>query len=404
MEAPGPETTKKMRRSNMRWKIGCCCLFLLFLVLCALTSLFVWQGGYLKRYVCKVSLPDSNLYNTFNCANTGQVIKDENEQFPTTELDPSKKDLQISSEEAIVTKVVEDAGPSVVGIGIDSSGSITGNGADGIIGSGFIISPKGLIVTNSHVVSDESENYFVSLKDETAPITVTKIYRDPINDIAILKIDRTDLPALPLGDSDKLKVGQLVVAIGNPLGKFAGTVTSGIISGLNRDVQISLGFFSNEVQNYVDVIQTDAAINPGNSGGPLLNSSGEVIGINFATVQGADNLSFALPINRIKNRISELNEFGKFRIPFLGVEYRSMVVFMKGQSTVGAQVVNVISGSPAETAGILPGDIIVEFNGKDLNETPLATLIQQSKIGDPVKVVVVRNKQTVELTATIGEK
>jgi S1-C subfamily serine protease len=305
----------------------------------------------------------------------------------------------VTPEEKVIENVFAKTANGVVGIGLKGNDF----NDDSIIGTGFVVTANGLILTNRHVVEEQAE-YFVNLSGSDEVIPVTKIFRDPVNDLALIQIDRTGLTALALGDSSQLKIGQTVIAIGNPLGSFSGTVTSGIISGLNREVTVGEGFFGSAGETYDDVIQTDAAINPGNSGGPLLNADGEVIGINFATISGADNLSFALPINRAKSRIDELNKFGKFRIPFIGVEYRMRLVFIDGNSTVGAQVNKVIPDSPASRAGILSGDVIVEFNGQDLTEKSLFALIQGTEIGQDVSLTIVRGGETHNLTVKIGER
>jgi S1-C subfamily serine protease len=248
-------------------------------------------------------------------------------------------------------------------------------------------------------------------KDGTSSVNIDKqnIFRDPVNDIALIKIDPIKLPSnlspIPLGDSDNIKLGQTVIAIGNPLGKYTGTVTKGIISGLNREVAITQGFFSSQSETYDDVIQTDAAINPGNSGGPLINSIGEVIGINFATIEGASNLSFALPINRIKQRVTELDKNGKFSIPYMGIEYRSrLIIDSNGESIVGAEITNIITNSPAQKSEFKKGDIIIKFDGKDLNSKTLQSLIQTSTIGSNIDVVIIRDKIKQTIVVTIEER
>jgi serine protease Do len=207
-----------------------------------------------------------------------------------------------------------------------------------------------------------------------------------------------------LGDSSNLTVGQTVIAIGNPLGDLTGTVTSGIISGLNREVEVGANFFNTDVEAFEDVIQTDAAINPGNSGGPLINTNGEVIGVNFATIQGADNLSFAIPIDRVKLRIDELNQFGDFRIPFMGIEYRRRVVFIDDEALIGALVTSVFTSSPADKAGVEIGDVIVQYDDKTLEEESLFSLIQKSEIGEAVKIIVIRDGEQVSLDVVIGQQ
>lgn len=393
--ASTPEPKGKQGKSNkLRMRLGCALVVLVVLLSCVVLVALLWLGGYVQKFSCQTVVQGSTIWNSLNCGQNSN-----NAQFKYYQSDSSATTTPSSSDD-LVTKVFDKASPSVVGIGIKGDAT----NPDSIIGTGFIITENGLILTNRHVVADETQTYFVNLKDSTEAIAVTQIYRDPVNDIAIVKIDKTNLPFLPLGDSDNLKQGQTAIAIGNPLGKYSGTVTSGIISGLKREVQVSQGFFNGSVNTYENVIQTDAAINPGNSGGPLLNSAGEVVGINFATVQGAENLSFAVPINEAKSRIEELNQYGKFRIPFVGVQYRLTFTFVNGQDTVGAQVISVVKGSPAEQGGLQAGDIITDFNGTSVQDKDLSNLIQTSKIGDQVTLGVLRAGKSYQIKITIGEQ
>ncbi len=395
-----PNAKSSDRKAKRKYMLGCISTFLAVLFLCCSAISFVWLAGYGKKWTCGVVESDSYIARKVKCQ--AQVKQEGSGEYKYNVLD-NNGDVQVTDLEKVVTQVVEDSSSSVVGIGI--AGDMYSE--DQIIGTGFIVSENGLIVTNQHVVSaaQDDQDLFVVLKDSDQAIAVERIYRDQINDIAIIKIDKSDLPALPLGDSDNLRVGQTVIAIGNSLGELKGTVTQGIISGLNREVEVgNNGFFNSSLETFEDVIQTDAAVNPGNSGGPLLNSRGEVIGVNFATIQGADNLSFALPINRVKLRIDELNEYGDFRIPFLGVEYRQRLVFIDNQRIIGAQIVGVLEGSPAEAGGVEEGDIIVQFNGKDLEQDSLFNLIQESEIGQEVEVVVIRNREQMTLNVEIGQR
>lgn len=175
-------------------------------------------------------------------------------------------------------------------------------------GTGFIITSDGYIVTNKHVVADEEAEYTVMMNDESK-YDAEVVARDPTTDFAVLKIEGKDFPTIELGDSDELKVGQTVIAIGNALGEFRNTVSVGVISGLSRSITASSFGFGSE--NLVGVIQTDASINHGNSGGPLLNLAGQVIGINTAIAQDAQNIGFAIPINEVKNSIESVKEYGK---------------------------------------------------------------------------------------------
>ncbi len=186
-------------------------------------------------------------------------------------------------------------------------------------GSGFIISEDGLVLTSRHVVEDPDADY-------TVIVEPTKIYpakileRDPINDVAILKIEGKNLPCLDLGDSDKIELGQEVIAVGNALGEFHDTVSAGIISGLSRYIRAT-NEFTRQAERLRGLIQTDAAINPGNSGGPLVDFEGRVIGINTAMVMGAQNIGFAIPINYAKKDLEEIKKYGKIQVPFLGIKY-----------------------------------------------------------------------------------
>lgn len=278
------------------------------------------------------------------------------------------------------------------------------------IGTGFIVSESGLIVTNKHVVSNTQAKYKVITKDDKE-YEVKEISRDPSNDIAILKIDPKDHPdsklkPVELGDSISLKVGQFVIAIGTALGEFRHTVTTGVISGLGRGI-VAGSVYEGYVERLDNVIQTDAAINPGNSGGPLLNSAGQVIGINVAVAQGAQNIGFAIPVNVFKDSLSKFNETGRFPAkPFLGVRYQIIdkKTALANGVPQGAYVIEVVESSPAEEAGILADDIIVEIDGQKLDsDKSLSDIVSSKKPGDKIKILIWRNEEEKELTATLGE-
>ncbi len=322
---------------------------------------------------------------------------------------------RVLSEESVVIDVVDKASPSVVTVGIKRTQRATDlfGGSDpfsdffGVprmpsrgqdqkmeqdIGTGFIVSADGLIVTNKHVVSDTSSKYQVFLSGDKA-FEVQKIYRDPANDLAIIKINAMGLKPVVLGDSSKLKVGQFVVAIGTALGEFRNTVTTGVISGLGRGITAGDPF--GDAERLDNVIQTDAAINPGNSGGPLLNSSGEVIGVNAAVASQAQNVGFALPINLVRESIANFNNTGKFSRPFLGVKYRIVdrKTAILNEIPQGAFVQEVVSGSPADKAGIAEGDIIIKIDGTRVgdDESSLAKIISGHKVGDKINLEVWRD-------------
>lgn len=330
-------------------------------------------------------------------------------------------------EESVITQVVEQSLPSVVTIGINtvisSNDFFTIDPFDPFspfkripgkkekieknIGSGFIISEDGLIITNKHVVSDEEATYQV-LTNDKKKFTVEKIYRDPLNDLAILKINpqSKNLKPLKLGDSNNLKLGQMVIAIGTPLGEFTNTVTTGIISGLGRGITAGSPF-EGFVEKLDNVIQTDAAINPGNSGGPLLNSKGEVIGVNTAIASEGQNIGFALPVNIVKDLIDNFNKRGgSFEKPFLGVRYQMIdkqTAILNGV-VEGAYIIEVVKNSPAEKAGLQEEDIITEFDGKKITSDDtqnLAKLILEKKVGDKVTLKIFRDKKIITKTVVL---
>ena len=330
--------------------------------------------------------------------------------------------VRVVTEESVVIDVVEKVSPSVVTVSVERERPIMEFGQgdpfglfpiprqrgteleETDIGSGFIISPDGLIVTNKHVVSDPQYSYNVITSDNQSH-DVERVYRDPVNDLAILKIDAGGLTPIEMGDSDALKVGQLVVALGTPLGEFRGSVTKGIVSGLGRGITAGSPF-EGMAEELDGVIQTDAAINPGNSGGPLVNSAGQVIGVNTAVASGAENIGFALPINIVKEAVANFEETGSFDRAFLGVSYRMITRDLSVMNDIpeGAYILEVIEGSVAAKAGIKRGDIITHFDGMRLNEQEqLSRLINKKKIGDKVDVTIWRNTEEKELNITLGE-
>ena len=322
---------------------------------------------------------------------------------------------EIIDEESVVTKVVEQATPSVVTVSIvrpkvstDIFGvtkQIGQNDAQDI-GSGFIISTDGLIVTNKHVVSDLTAKYKVIIGKDLV-LDVKEIYRDPMNDLAILKVDKANLASVNMGDSDKIKVGGTVIAIGTALGQFRSTVTTGVISGVGRG--ITAGDSVSGSEKLDGVIQTDAAINPGNSGGPLLNSSGEVVGVNVATSQAGQNIGFALPINLVKESIDNFKTTGEFERPYLGVAYKQITqqTALLNNVPVGGYVSELIEGGPAQKAGIEKGDIITEVDGKKLEDSVsinLITIINKKKIGESVDIKIWRNGKEVIAKVTLEKR
>ena len=314
---------------------------------------------------------------------------------------------RIVQEEFETIDVIEKVSPAVVSVVVKTvnfnffSGSTTTYESG--IGTGFIVDSNGLIITNSHVVNDAEAEYSVVMKDGTT-YSVNKIHLDNYSDIAILEITARNLPTVEFGDSESLKVGQRAIAIGNALGRYDNTVTVGVISGIAREVRASSGY--GEQKTYEDVIQTDAALNPGNSGGPLLNSSGQVIGVNVATTFGAENIGFAIPVNVVKPILDSFIANGKIIRPYLGVSYTIISKDMAKLRDMpeGAYVSTVIKGSPAEEAGLERGDIIIKINDKEItSENSLAKIINEGKVGDKVKLTVDRNSEEVVLNAILKE-
>jgi len=258
------------------------------------------------------------------------------------------------------------------------------------MGSGTIINPKGQILTNNHVVAG-AEKIGVTLTDGRV-LEGTVIGTCSTHDVAIIKVKEEKLPAAEMGDSNKLRVGQRVFAIGNPFGLAGGpTVTSGVISALNRSIESPRGMIEN-------LVQTDAAINPGNSGGPLVDMKGKVVAVNTAIIPFAQGIGFAIPINLAKKCTNEIIAHGSMIRPWLGVSgltvTREVASYYGLPIDKGVLVTRVIPGSPADNAGIVPGDMVLEFAGKTTNNIEeLVEEIQKRKAGERVKILILRNSK-----------
>lgn len=351
-------------------------------------------------------------------------------KFPksNTSLPPKFTDegkVKVINEESVVIDVVDKVSPAVVTVGITKTRRL-GNifqidpfdpfspfqqrpgktqKIEQDIGSGFIVGPDGLIVTNKHVVGDPDAKYRIFTKDDKS-YDVVKIYRDPANDLAVLKIGATGLPVVDLGDSSSIKVGQMAIAIGTALGEFRSTVTVGVISGVGRGITAGSPF-EGFVERLDNVIQTDAAINPGNSGGPLLNSKGEVVGINTAVSGEGQNIGFAIPINVVKDALANFNSTGQFNRPFLGVQYRMVTRELSVMNEIpeGAYLAEVVDGSPAAKAGLQQEDIITKFDdGKLTDKNDLAKAISKKKVGDTVSLSVWRDGKEMTIKVTLGNQ
>ncbi|MCA9339250.1 trypsin-like peptidase domain-containing protein [Candidatus Saccharibacteria bacterium] len=319
----------------------------------------------------------------------------------------------VLQEGEVVAEVAKKVSPSVVSI-VGQSGSNVSNGLisqQEIAGTGIIISENGYVVTNRHVLEGSSGKVSAILSDGTRYNNVKEVGEDPLNDIAFLRIEGAkDLTPVRLGDSRNVDIGQQVVAIGNALGQFKNTVTSGIISGIGRPIVAG----SSEGQERLEgLFQTDAAINPGNSGGPLTNLAGEVIGINTAVAQDAEGIGFAIPINMIKGLVKGVVESGEIKRPYLGVQYISITPDVAEEFGLnvkrGAFVYNansnsaVVSGGPAAKAGIRNRDIITKVNDTLVNErNNLAGLLSEFAPGGKINLTVLRDGQQRTLKVELG--
>ncbi len=352
-------------------------------------------------------------------------------------------ELSIVSEEDLITSTVESASPAVVSImasqevpvleryyettpdpfaqffgdsglrysvpRLRDSGETEEREIGG--GSGFLVSEDGYIITNRHVVSKEDASYTVFLQDGTE-YEATVIARDPLHDLAVLDIEGDSFPYLNFADSDALQVGQTAIAIGNPLLEFENSVAVGVVSGLSRTITAGSRFLGDQ-ERLEGVIQTDAAINPGNSGGPLLNLSGEVIGVNVAIANG-QNIGFSIPSNAVAQVVTSIKETGAIQRPYLGVRYIQITPGLQEKNSLdvdyGALILRgatmedlaVIPGSPADKAGLVENDIILEVEGERVDQdTSLARLISSRTIGENISLRVLSKGEEREIVVTL---
>lgn len=331
----------------------------------------------------------------------------------------------LSSQAAVVSSIAKDVGQSVVSVNVTSQS--VGGGFFGMsgqteesAGTGIILTENGLILTNRHVVPSGTSSVSVTLSDGTVYEDVKVVGRTSDRDsldVAFLQIQDTKgkkLVPAKLSDSSKVKVGDSVVAIGNALGQFQNTVTSGIISGYGRSVQASDSTGSS-TENLDNLFQTDAAINQGNSGGPLVNLNGEVIGMNTAVAGDSQNIGFAIPINDITGLIESVKSTGKLQRPYLGVVYIPLTSDVAKQFDLsterGAYIpsaneigeATIISGGPADKAGLKEGDIITKVEGVSIDQTTsLTSQLSKHKVGDELTLTIVRDGKTSTIDVTLG--
>ena len=330
---------------------------------------------------------------------------------------PITQNIKLEESSAVID-AAKKVSPAVVSITAnaqvtDFTGQTSSQEISG--GTGFILTSDGLIITNKHVVSDTTASYKVVLSDGRV-FSATVKARDPLNDLAVVKIETTNLPTVDLGSSDALQIGQSVIAVGNALGEFNNSVTLGVVSAKDRSLN-GVGGDSTATENLSDLIQTDASINPGNSGGPLVNLAGQVVGIDTAiasTNGGSVGLGFAIAIDSVKNIIDSVRQTGSIVRPYIGVRYVPVTKAVQSANNLsvdyGAMVQGngadsaVLPNSPAEKAGIVSGDILLTVNDEKIEETnPLTTILQKYKVGDQLKIQLLRSAKQQAITVTLEQ-
>ena len=334
--------------------------------------------------------------------------------FPAAQTSKAVELQRVIAEGEVVADIAKDVSPSVVSITFEAAvaSSFYGTSYEQGAGTGIILSKDGYILTNKHVLPTGAKNIKVIANDGTTYNDVSIVGRDPVNDLAFLKVQGVNnLSPAKLGDSSKLVAGNKVVAIGNALGEFQTTVTAGIISGVNRSITAGDQTSSENLSN---LIQTDAAINPGNSGGPLLNINGEVIGINTAVSQGAEGIGFAIPINEAKGLIKGVLAKGTVERGYLGVRYvmldaeaakhfglkRDKGAYVSASDSAPA----VVPDSPADKAGLKNGDIITKVNDVELSKNvSLVGQLAQFSPGEKVKLTITRDGSERVIAVTLGK-
>lgn len=341
------------------------------------------------------------LYNRIDISKSNEEIKVERTGTSSTNINENDESIENIIAETNYSVVgiskIEDVGDSVF-----SENAIEKLG----LGTGIIVSSKGYIVTNMHVSGDKYSNCYVTLENGNS-YKANVVWADSTLDLSILKINIEGMRSAKLGDSSKVKTGQTVYAIGNPIGyEFQRTVTFGIISAESR----TLKFKENNTDILMtDLIQTDADINPGNSGGPLINTKGEVIGINSLKIDSAEGIGFAVPINIIKPIIEKFDKTGKFEEPTIGISGydKNVIPYLDKDISItsGVYVENIVNGSPAEQKGILKGDIILKIDDKEINTmNELKEYVYSKYPGDEVNLSIKRNGISKNVKINLGKK
>lgn len=348
--------------------------------------------------VTAVSITAGGLYLTFT-----QKVDDEAEANTRLSAEVGEVTSIDMPEQSTLSDMIEDVLPSVVGI--STSASKSGESSSWYMGSGVIATEDGYIITNQHVIGDGTDKIVVTLYNG-ATKEAREIWSDSVLDLAVIKIDGGRFSKAVLGDAEKLRVGESVIAIGNPLSmQFERTVTAGIVSALNRTITID----SNGISGYMeDLIQTDASINPGNSGGPLLNTDGEVVGINTIKVSTAEGMGFAVPINLCVPVVERIQNMGEFRTPYLGLyAYTSEAARYLNKSagfSRGLYVAQLDAAGPAFAAGLRYGDIIMYADGTEVNSMlALRRQLFTHQPGESIKISFLRDNSLREIAVTLGE-
>ena len=328
---------------------------------------------------------------------------------------PTAASIVVPEEEAVI-KAYEGMLPSVVNIVISEEianlvGDVSKQDVGG--GTGFFVSSDGYVITNKHVVANDNVDY-TAITSDGKEYTASVLSRDPLFDVAIVKVEGSGFKPAKLGDSDKIRIGSTVLAIGNVLTEFRNTVTRGIVSGIGRTITASGGGVSETIEG---AVQTDASINPGNSGGPLINLRGEVIGVNTAINRAGESLGFAIPINVVKQALSNFKKHGKIVRTFMGIRYlmlnRAVARAYSLPVNQGAYVMiknntgdpGVVPGGPAEAAGVQLGDIILEIDGQKLSiQKTLASIIAQYEPDQKVRLKILRQGTEINLDVALGER
>lgn len=350
-------------------------------------------------------------YNLYVMYENIEILDDSDYEVKRTTLstDYSETVESVAKNSQTVANMLENVTESVVGISklTNAGGSILNNVSSEELGlgTGMIISDNGYILSNSHVTGDKYSTCYVTIEENTYKGSV--VWSDSNLDLSIVKVPANNLSYTEFGDSDDLRVGQQVYAIGNPIGyEFRRTVTSGIVSALNRTIKID----DSDNTSYIsDLIQTDATINPGNSGGPLINSNGEIVGINTVKITSAEGIGFAIPINVVKPVVESFRKKGSFEEATLGIyAYDSDVaeyLNLKDKRNKGVYVSQILANGPASNSDLKEGDLITNIDGKSLNTiNDLREYVYSKVPGDVVKLNVVRGENSREIEVALGKK